>query len=264
VIDCHYPLIHQSNQLPYHFIHAFRLFLSEHLGVEIRPHAFKGDIRLTEQEKTWMSQVDEITGTYGTPFWIIVSGGKSDFTAKWWDPDRAQAVVDHFQDRLQFVQCGAADTGHRHPALRGVIDLLGRTDLRQMVRLMYHANGVICPVTMHMHLAAAVETKLGRPRNRACVVVAGGREPSQWEAYPHHQYLHTNGALFCCDDGGCWKSRIEPLGDGDEKDQSLCLLPIQLPSGRMLPKCLDMISADAVIQVVERYLEFESTRPGPG
>lgn len=263
VIDCHYPLIHQSNQLPYHFIHAFRLFLAEHLKVKIRPHAFKGDIHLHGQEKAWMSQVDEITGNYDTPFWLIVSGGKSDFTAKWWDPKRCQAVVDHFQGRLQFVQCGARDAGHKHPVLNGVIDLVGKTDLRQMVRLMYHANGVICPVTMHMHLAAAVETKQGRPRNRPCVVIAGGREPSQWEAYPHHQYLHTNGSLRCCDDGGCWKSRIEPLGDGDEKDRSLCEYPIRLSSGQMLPKCLDLITAEAVIAAVERYLEYDQPSPEP-
>src|SRR5205085_2772718 len=40
-ILCEYPLIHQSNQLPYHFIHAFRLFLNDRLGVNIQPHAFK-------------------------------------------------------------------------------------------------------------------------------------------------------------------------------------------------------------------------------
>ena len=154
------------------------------------------------------------------------------------------------------MQCGEGH--HYHPKLKNVIDLVGKTDLRQLVRLMWHADGVICPVTMLMHLAAAVETKPGRPKNRPCVVIAGGREPSHWEAYPHHQYLHTNGALPCCDHGGCWKSRVEPLGDDDEKDDSLCLHPIALPSGVKLPKCLDMITAMDVIRAVENYLEFDS------
>lgn len=163
VIDCEYPLIHESNALPYHFIHGFRIFLSMKLGVSIKPRAFKGDIHVTDEEKGWLSQVDEITGTAGTRFWIIVSGGKPDFTCKWWDPERSQAVVDHFRGRLLFVQCGATDPGHTHPPLRDVINLVGKTDLRQLVRLMYHADGVVCPVTMYMHLAAAVETKPGRP-----------------------------------------------------------------------------------------------------
>ena len=45
-------------------------------------------------------------------------------------------------------------------------------------------------------------------------MVAGGREPPHFTAYPHHQYIHTVGALRCCDDGGCWKSRTRALGDG--------------------------------------------------
>lgn len=256
VIDCHYPLIHQSNQLPYHFIHAFRLFLSEKLGREIRPHAFKGDIHLSEQEKGWMSQVEETQGA-GTRFWIVVAGGKMDFTAKWWDPARAQAVVNHFKDRILFVQCGAEGSNHNHKRLQNVLDLTGKTDLRQMVRLMYHADGVICPVTMFMHLAAAVETKPQRPKNRPCVVIAGGREPSHWEAYPHHAYLHTLGMLPCCDNGGCWKSRVVPLGDGDDKDKSLCLRPVKRPNGVVLPQCLEMIRVHDVIQSIEKYLAFE-------
>ena len=258
IIDCTYPLVQQSNQLPYHFIHAFRLFLNEKLGLSIRPHAFKGDIHLTQQEKEWRSQVDEITGFTGTRFWIMVAGGKKDFTAKWWDPARCQAVVDHFRDRLLFVQCGAAGNDHHvHTPLKGVIDLVGQTNLRQMARLMYHADGVICPVTMFMHLAAAVETKPGRPRNRPCVVVAGGREPTHWEAYPHHQYLQRLGCLPCCDSGGCWKSRTVPLGDGAKQDSSLCLYPVKTPTGVVLPKCLDMITPAHVIDAVEQYLQFE-------
>ena len=88
------------------------------------------------------------------------------------------------------------------------------------------------------------------PRNRPCVVVAGGREPPHWTAYPHHQFLHTVGALACCDDGGCWKSRTVPLGDGDCKDEpnELC---VDVVGG--LPRCMDLITADEVIGRIETY-----------
>ena len=255
VILCEYPLIHRSNHSPYHFIHGFRLFLNERLGISIKPSLFKGDIHLSNVEKSWMSQVEEITKELPTRFWIIVSGGKKDFTAKWPDSDRLQKVVDHFRNRILFVQCGESGVQHEHPPLKNVINLVGKTDLRQMVRLMYHADGVVCPVTMFMHLAAAVETKHG-PINRPCVVIAGGREPVQWEAYPHHAFLHTASCLPCCDNGGCWKSRVAPLGDGEDKDMSLCEIPVRLSNGRMLPKCLDMISAKDIIRAVDRYLVF--------
>jgi ADP-heptose:LPS heptosyltransferase len=249
VLECQYPLIHKSNQAPYHFIHGFIQFLNGKLGTAVVPTEFRGDIHLSPLEKSWMSQVQEITGR-PAPFWVVVTGGKRDFTTKWWDPKRYQAVVDHYRGRIDFVQVGEA--GHAHPPLRGVIDLRGKTDLRQLVRLVYHAAGVLCPVTLLMHLAAALETPPGRPKNRACVVVAGGREAPHWEAYPHHQFLHTNGALRCCDNGGCWKSRVAPLGDGDEKDkpEHLC---VDVVDG--LPRCLAMIAADDVIRAVGRYYE---------
>ena len=105
-------------------------------------------------------------------------------------------------------------------------------------------------MTLAMHLAAAVEVKGGRPKHRPCVVVAGGREPPHWEAYPHHQFIHTVGSLLCCDHGGCWKARTFPLGDGDVKDrpENRCVDVID-----KLPRCMDMISADEVIRRVELY-----------
>ncbi|NQZ70130.1 MAG: hypothetical protein HRT89_18920, partial [Lentisphaeria bacterium] len=54
--------------------------------------------------------------------------------------------------------------------------------------------------------------------------------------------------------GGCWKSRVEALGDGDDKDKSLCLNPVQGPSGQTIPKCLDMISHEDVIRHVHEFL----------
>jgi ADP-heptose:LPS heptosyltransferase len=184
------------------------------------------------------------------PFWIITSGGKFDYTIKWWDVARYQEVVDHFRGKLLFVQVG--ERKDYHPSLNGVVDLRGKTELRQLIRLVYHSQGVLGPVSLLMHLAAAIETKPGMPKNRPCVVVAGGREPTQWEAYPHHQFLHTIGALRCCDNGGCWKSRTYPLHDGSAKDrpENLC---VDVVNG--LPRCMDMITAEDVIRRVELYFK---------
>jgi ADP-heptose:LPS heptosyltransferase len=157
-------------------------------------------------------------------------------------------VVDHFAGRLDFVQVG--EDKHHHPALEGVIDLRGQTTLRQLVRLMHHAQGAVSAVSLLMHLAAAVETPPGMPQNRACVVIAGGREPAHFTFYPHHQYLHTGGALLCCDDGGCWRSRVKPLGDGDPKDDELCVDVVG-----DLARCMHMITAGDVIRAIERYYE---------
>ena len=186
---------------------------------------------------------------------LTVAGGKYDYTTKWWDARRYQEVVDGLRGRVLFVQVG--EKHHWHPRLRGVLDLVGETDLRQLVRLTHHADGVLTPVSLMMHLAAAVSVRPGSALNRACVVIAGGREPAQWEAYPHHQFLHTNGALRCCDNGGCWKARTIPLGDGDSKDlpASLCVDVVGA-----LPRCMDLITTDDVRRGIEVYLRGGAAR----
>jgi hypothetical protein len=252
VIACHYPLIHRSNSAPVHFLQGFIDYLNCTLDLRIEVTEFRGAIYLSAEEKSWVSQVDEPTG--GLPFWIVAAGGKDDFTVKWWDSRRYQQVVDHFRGRIMFVQVGEA--GHYHPPLENVIDLRGKTDLRQLIRLVYHSEGVLSPVSLPMHLAAAIETKPGRPKNRACVVVAGGREPPHWEAYPHHQFIHTVGTLPCCDNGGCWKSRTTPLGDGAVGDlpEHLCV-----DVRGHLPACMDMITAEDVIRRIEMYETHSTT-----
>jgi FkbM family methyltransferase len=250
-LDMHYPLIHESGRRPYHFLHGYVQYLEQQLGVHIPVTRFQGDIHLTEAENA-MPPALAARGIQST-FWIIVAGGKYDFTTKWWNPQSYQQVVDHFRGVLQFVQCGQA--GHWHPRLEGVVDLVGKTSLREFIRLMYHADGVLCPVTLAMHLAAAVPLKPQATRARACVVIAGGREPPHWEAYPQHQFLHTIGGLPCCAHTGCWKSRCQLVGDGDEKDRAdLCVEPVQVARDLRIPRCMDMITADDVIRRIEMYL----------
>jgi ADP-heptose:LPS heptosyltransferase len=276
VIECDYALLDESNRAPYHAIHSFTEHLAHRLGIRIPPLLFKGDIHLHPLERVWTPQVAEQIGG-DIPYWIITAGGKRDVTIKWWSTERWQAVVDHFRGRILFVQAGAK--GDHHPPLRGVLDLRGRTDVRQLVRLVYHSAGVLSPVTSLMHLAAAVPVRDGRPQNRPCVVVAGGREPAQWEAYPHHQFLHTLGALRCCDNGGCWKARTIPLGDGDHRDSSLCLDVVhpekkgrspqsavkfriqnsEFNTPSALPRCMSMITPADVIRAIERYHEAGAT-----
>lgn len=253
VIDCHYPLIDRSNSSPFHFIHGFIQHLNECLGLKVEPTLFKADVHLSGEEREWFRAVEDARGR-PPRFWLFASGGKFDYTIKWWSASRYQEVIDHFQGRLDFVQVGEAQ--HHQPALERVIDLRGQTTLRQLLRLMYHAEGAISAVSLLMHLAAAVETKPGLPRSRACVVIAGGREPPHFTFYPHHQYLHAVGALRCCDQGGCWKSRTLPLGDGDPKDEELCVDVVDA-----LPRCMHMITAQDVIRAIRRYYEGGALAP---
>src|SRR5438045_6665434 len=96
LLDCECSLIDRSNKAPYHYLHGFIHFLNDRLGLQITPTAFKGDIHISDLEKSWYSQVHELTGEE-TPFWIVAAGGHYDITIKWWDVERYQAVIDQFR-----------------------------------------------------------------------------------------------------------------------------------------------------------------------
>lgn len=76
---------------------------------------------------------------------------------------------------------------------------------------------------------------------------------------------------MCCDQGGCWKARTVPIGDGDEKDnpEHLCVDVVKKshrPTGSKidhtyhLPRCMDMISAEEVIRRIELYFTGGAVR----
>ena len=250
-IQMHYPAINSSNGGSCHFIHGFRMYLEEQLGLRIPPGEFRCDLHLSRHEQ------EDCRGRFGIPdgmpYWIVDAGIKSDFTAKFWGTSRYQEVVDRTKDRICWVQIGASE--HLHKPLRNAVNLLGRTTIRDLVSLMYRADGVLTPVSFPMHLSRM--PWFGHPNSdsRPCVVVAGSREPSVWEAYTCHRYLHNCGVLDCSRNGGCWKSRTVRLNDGDSKDQSLCLHPVRLEDGEWIPRCMEMISVEEVVKNIGLYLE---------
>lgn len=209
--------IHQCTQTGKHIIDGFVYGLEKVLNIIIPLTRFSGDVRLTEEEKKVPLPFD-----WDRDFWILMAGGKTDNTTKWWDPDRYQELVDTFQGCIQFVQCAELSPGHWHEPLKGVIDLRGKTSIRDFVRLMYHAAGVVCPITFAMHLAAAVPTCPGRSKSRPCVVIAGGKESRRWFEYPEHRVLTTNGALPCCDWGGVGRATVIELDPTIHEAISAC------------------------------------------
>ena len=252
-IDCDCPAVNLSNRRPVHFIEGAVEDLERQLGVRIPVGPIAGDIHLSPEEAAMPSPAVE-AGHEG-PYWVVMAGGKHDLTTKWWDPRFYQEVVDHFAGRIVFAQGGAR--GDWHPPLRGVVNLVGKTDLRQFIRLVYHADGVLCPITFAMHLAAAVPRRPGGPALKPCVVVAGGREPPKWEAYPGHRFLHTVGDLDCCATGGCWRSRCQPVGEHvpDRIPGDVCLRPVTVHDRLRIGQCMAMITPAKVIEAIESYYD---------
>jgi len=223
-IDMQYPLIHHSGYSGLHFSDGHRLYLQEKLKRKIPKTSMRPDIFLSQSELNWIGQLRtefEFEGKY----WIINAGIKDDYTLKQYP--YFQEVVDILKDEITFVQVG--HQVHSHKPLNGVLDLVGKTSLRQLFRLSYYAEGAVCAVSLQMVIMQAFK--------KPCVIVAGGREGMRWQAINDHRFLHTNGLLTCCLEDGCWKSK---LADCVNKKNNV-------------PKCMDMIKPEVVAQAIRDY-----------
>lgn len=221
--NLHYPLIHKSGVLGSHFADGMTQFLSEQIGRPIPRTGLRPEIYLDQNEMNWPSPVTRETGD-DDPYWVINAGAKSDYPLKQYP--FYQEVVDLLPD-VKFVQIGQKE--HLHKPLRGVVDMVGKTSLRELFRVIHKAQGVLTCVSVPMHIAAAFK--------KPCVVVAGGREGTRWELYPDHQFLYTNGLLDCCLYDGCWRSKIEECSHVDEE----------------IPRCMRLIRPEDVAQAIKRY-----------
>src|SRR5882724_5080500 len=50
VVECGYPLVHESNRRPFHFVHGFAQDLERQLGVPVPVTDFRGDLHLSSDE----------------------------------------------------------------------------------------------------------------------------------------------------------------------------------------------------------------------
>lgn len=194
-IAMHYPAIHASASRGIHFMQAW----CEHLG-----EALHVPLPLVTNRPALYFDSEAVPNDY----WLVCPD-VSDFTAKRWDG--WQEVVDSLP-HLRFLQVGLGGA-----PLHGVTDATGQTSLRELFDLTRGCRGVLCGVSLLMHIAAAVE--------KPAVVIAGGREPVQWNAYPKQHYVHSVGDLPCAKP--CWKRTIE------ECEHPIGVIPKCMPSPRL-------------------------------
>ena len=140
-------------------------------------------------------------------------GGQMQMRNKQWYPERFQAVVDGLKSQFKFVQLGAASD----PALEGVVDLRGKTRIRETAALLSHCRLYLGNIGFLMHLARAVECP--------SVIVFGGREAPWQSGYTCNTNLYS----------------AEPCAP--------CWLWNKCDHGRI---CMDRITAAEVISAVEK------------
>ena len=258
VFRAYYRNAYKASQsgVPLFFSQGFFVTFNNESGLGVKCLDPKPHLVLTEEEKA----VSPLPFRY----WLINAGGKQDMLVKIWPARRYQQVVDQTRREINWVQIGLKHDSrfpHLHPELTGVTSLVGQTSIRDLMRLVYHSDGVLCPVTAVMLIAQAFE--------KPCVVVAGGREEWWWQAYCHenpalsewrhlirvpHRYLHSIGKFDCCEKVGCHCcSIVAPHNDSKFPDGFFCQRPCFDPGGVPVGECLWKLSPEEVVAAVRSY-----------
>jgi ADP-heptose:LPS heptosyltransferase len=235
VFNITYDLINQSGWMGLHFSDAFRYDIEKKLGVPIKKTGIRPELWLSDEEKSWYNQV-HCEFNDDSPFWILNAGRKQDNELKQYH--RWQEVVNlfnkKFQGKVKLVQIGHQD--HIHPPLKGVLSLVGKTSLRQLIRLGYWADGMVGPISFQFVMAAAFE--------KPCVCVAGGKEGPRWQTYNWVRFINNVGCCPFAMADGCWKG-------GDSKT---CENLVEF-NGKQIPKCFNMITPEEIVKAIYDYYE---------
>lgn len=177
------------------------------------------------------------------PYAVVASGVKSDIPLKQAPPALFAAVVAATAD-LRWKQVGRTEPGrikHVQRAIPGAENLLGRTDLRQLVRLVAHARVVLCHTSLPMLLAAAFRVP--------CVVLGGGREDPWYHACDGVTYLHAVGRLGCCLTAGCRAVFPRPAHAGPYPLGTVCADPVNVGDA-WVGRCMTLFPAADVAAAV--------------
>lgn len=244
VFNITYDLINQSGWMGLHFSDAFRYDMEKKLGVPIKKTGIRPELWLSDEEKSWYS-LSHCEWGWDGPFWLINSGRKQDNELKFYH--RWQEFVDLFNDyfkgKVKLIQIG--HSSHIHPPLKGVLNAVGKTEnLRQLIRLMFWAEGTVGPISLQMVMnACAWNGNFDEEKPGVCIF--GGKEGIRWHLYPHIKYLDTIGCLNCCKFDGCW------LG-GDAKGK--CKDLVKIEKGEV-PRCFEMIKPYMIMDAVKSYYD---------
>jgi ADP-heptose:LPS heptosyltransferase len=183
---------------------------------------------------------DEEREPDGEPYRVVASGVKADLPIKLWPREYFARVVRDVGGR--WVQVGGVMSGrlqHHQVAIPGAENLIGKTTIRQLMRLVAHADAVLCHVSLPMLLAAAFGVR--------CVVPAGGREnPSLYEGLGV-DFLDTMRRLPCSVRGGCGVCAAVPAhAESAFPNNWLCKDPVETISGEWVGRCMTLVTPEDV------------------
>lgn len=171
---------------------------------------------------------DEIeSGKYAAKQIVISASGSGaivPMSNKEWLHERYQQIIDRFSQDHTFIQLGSGSD----PAFDNVIDMRGKTSIRQSAAILKNSVLLLSQVGFLMHLARAVDCR--------AVIIYGGREKPDQSGYACFENIYSS--IPC---SPCWLHNICHYNK----------------------KCMQMISTQMVEDAIIRQVKLFGTPLSP-
>lgn len=214
-----------------HYVQQAIDWLAARLYLPLIPEKLSGSIYLTDNEK----QRPNIE-----PYWLMLAGGKMDLTVKLYP--HYQAVVDLLPN-IKFMQIGHKKD--HHPKLKNVIYRVdNNSSVRDLVKLIYHSEGVVCPITAAGHIAGCF--------NKPAVILAGGYEPAGYIGYENQTIMSKIGQLECCKERACLKCWAQPRENRPYNADNECLHKVNLNNFNFA-QCMNETTPEQIAKAILSY-----------
>lgn len=132
---------------------------------------------------------------------------------------------------IVFVQIGSQESRDVQQSLDNVVDLRGKTNIRELISLISKSKGVLGPVSSTTHIAQAL--------NIPCIAINGNREPAALTKHPKTIHFHKDGGCGYTQKKSCLTFKTS------KKTNKTCKAIVEY-KGFKYPACMHNVSPESV------------------
>lgn len=217
------------------------------------------DVYLSDEEK---SEVEQMVQQKTVPICLVNGGYHPIFTTpRNWGWENFQQVVDALHDKIQFIQFGSRNAGFFHRRLSNCLDMLDKTNIRDIIKLMLVSDFVLSNDSSPYHFAS-----IDAPYcKRTVVTVLGGKAPYEYlNCYNplnvQYELLYNNDQFkscyqagnYACDVGFQYFTAIKL--PSNLRDTRMCGCPVCNKAGQIVSSCMMQIRPEDVVARIEKHL----------
>ena len=236
--------------------HSIYEIFKKETGIEVKQNTFNSDIYLSDKEKTNFV-LRKFNIPTDKPICLICAGYHPIInTVKYAGTKKFQNIVDALYDRITFVQVGDTGNGYKQNLLNHVINLIDKTNIRDLFMLSYHARYIVTGLHALLHIGSIITKE-----KRDVYVFQGCRENISWyasyfnlENIKYHVYgYHPENYKQCLGNDKCCIKDITSYNQFN-KNLKICNNVMAIDN-EVITKCLNDIDENEIIENISEKLK---------